>query len=133
MTKIEINKEQLIKIIKGIAHDLREEFADASPKDTGYLMRNIDYEVIEEGGNFKIRFTFPDYALYLEYGTGIYAEIGKKERIKPKSKKALRFTIGNEEIIVKSVAGMKPQPFIRPVIHSKLKKIVEKNILRHTR
>ena len=30
--------------MEGMAHDLREEFADAAPKDTGFLMRNIDYK-----------------------------------------------------------------------------------------
>lgn len=53
--------------------------------------------------------------LYLETGTGLYGP--KKRKIRPKHKKALRFSIGGGEFVfVGAVKGMKPQPIIKPTV-----------------
>ena len=136
MANIKVNKEDFSKVIEGIAHDLREAFADAAPKDTGFLMRNIEYEITEEG----IMFSFPYYALYLEYGTGLYGP--KKTVIRPKTKKALAWgkTIGQtekgnpkKEYVYRYIKGMTPRPFIRPVFHQKFNEILIKNLSNHLR
>ncbi|PZM62238.1 tartrate dehydratase [Paenibacillus dendritiformis] len=55
------------------------------------------------------------YGQYLEMGTGLYGP--KKRLIKPKTKKALRFPVGNGEFaIVGAVKGMKPRPIIKPTV-----------------
>lgn len=53
---------------------------------------------------------------YLEEGTGIYGPKGRPFEIRPKKKKALRFTSGNNTVFAKSVMhpGMKAHPVIEP-------------------
>ena len=122
--------EALAKAKEGVAHDLREAFSDKAPKASGFLMRNIDYKITEDG----IEFSFPYYAVYLEYGTGLYieaGEAGRREKIYPKTKKALAFKYKGKEVVVKYVKGMTPRPFIRPVLHQQLVAIVVKNLNKH--
>ncbi len=113
------------KFIAGIANDLNTELVIACPVDTGNLKQHIR---VEANGN-KIVVYMPEYALYLEYGTGIYGPL--KRPITPKEAKALKFSIGNKTVFAKSVKGMTPQPFIRPVFFSKFKKIVQQNAELH--
>lgn len=91
-------------------------------KRTGNLVGDIRGKPTSTG----VRISMPYYAEYLEYGTGIYGP--KKQRIYPKTKKALAFGKdiggGKKEYVFRSVAGMRPSPFIRPVIHSKMSKII---------
>jgi hypothetical protein len=55
------------------------------------------------------------YGGYLETGTGLYGP--KKQAIRPKFKKALRFPIGGGKFaFVRSVKGMKPMPVIKPTV-----------------
>ncbi len=55
------------------------------------------------------------YGSYLETGTGLYGP--KKQVIKPKHKKALRFPVGGGQyVIAGSVKGMKPRPIIKPTV-----------------
>lgn len=69
--------------------------------------------------------------LYLEVGTGIYGPKGKPFEIRPKNKKALRFTVGNQVYFAKRVnhPGIKPQPVIEPTVDANMSKI--KRNVRH--
>jgi HK97 gp10 family phage protein len=66
------------------------------------------------------------YAAFVEYGTGIMGEPGMASghRITPIHAQALAWTAYNgrgmknsSKIVVKSTAGMKAQPFVRPTLH----------------
>jgi len=118
--------QKLKLVTEGMAHDLVNEFKEAAPKDTGFLMRNIRYQLTEEG----IEFSFPYYAEYLEYGTGIYGPKGQP--ITPKNAKALHWkTKDKKDVFAMKVAGMTPRPFIRPVFHQKFTEILVKNLNEH--
>lgn len=53
------------------------------------------------------------YGGYLETGTGIYGP--KKQPVKPKYKKMLRFPVGGGKYIATgAVKGMRPRPIIKP-------------------
>lgn len=124
-----IDLDQKMRLVMGgVGNDLVNAFGEQVAKDTGLLMRNISYQVIEN----EIVFTFPKHAVYLEYGTGLYNEYpgAVKKRITPKEKKALAFKWKGKQFILKSVAGMTPQPFIRPVMHQKLMEILIENLNR---
>lgn len=54
------------------------------------------------------------YGPHVEFGTGIYGP--KKQPIRPKSKKALKFTVGGETFIRRSVKGMRARPFLLPAL-----------------
>lgn len=60
---------------------------------------------------------------YLEEGTGIYGPSGKP--IVPIHSKALRFTVGGNQIFAKSVKGMPEQPIIEPTALAALPMIEE--------
>ncbi len=109
----------------GLANDLRNELVMKAPVDTGNLKNSITVNVNDKGINIYM----PEYAVYLEYGTGIYGPLGRP--ITPKDAKALKFKIGGKTVFAKSVKGMTPQPFIRPVFHQKFVDIVIDNVKKH--
>lgn len=78
--------------------------------DTGNLRNSIDYEVNEKQLSVKIG-TNVEYAPYLEFGTGEFAENGEGRKggwfYKDEEGKT-HFTFGN-----------KPQPFLRPILDQK--------------
>lgn len=91
-------------------------------KRTGHLIGSIKAEF--NGDSIDI--SFPYYAKYLEFGTGLYGPF--KTRITPKEKQALAWgkeiAPGKKQYVFKSVAGMHPAPFIRPVFHQQFKDLL---------
>ena len=85
---------------------------------TGHLLRNIRVKATNEG----IEFSFPFYAQYLEWGTGLYGP--KKQLIKPKLGKVLRWESGGKVHYATYTKGMTPAPFIRPTMHTEFIPIV---------
>lgn len=83
-----------------------------APKGTGELRRSIESKV---EGNTGIVFTPLEYAPYVEYGTGIFAEEGGRQDV-PWSYK-------DDEGNWHSTSGMKPQPFMRPALYENREQI----------
>jgi len=94
------------------SHEVRES------SNTGSLLRNIRAKATDNG----IEVSFPFYAQYLEFGTGIYGPKG--EVIRPKTAKVLSWESGGKRHYASYVKGMTPAPFIRPVMHQQFIKIV---------
>ena len=86
---------------------------------TGHLLRNIKVKATDDG----IEFSFPFYAQYLEWGTGLYGPY--KQLIYPKTAKVLSW-VGSDgkRHYATYTKGMTPAPFIRPVMHQQFLKIV---------
>lgn len=76
------------------------------PKDTGALRNSISSEV---RGHYGIIFTNQDYAPYVEYGTGLFAEGGNGRTDVP-----WVYQADNGEWY--STSGHPPQPFMRPAL-----------------
>lgn len=76
-----------------------------APKDTGALRRSITSKV---EGNQGIVFTPLEYAPYVEYGTGLFAESG--------GRKDVPWNYQDDEGKWHSTSGQKPQPFMRPAL-----------------
>lgn len=76
-----------------------------APKDTGALRRSITSKV---EGNQGIIFTPLEYAPYVEYGTGLFAESG--------GRKDVPWNYQDDEGEWHSTSGQKPQPFMRPAL-----------------
>lgn len=88
-----------------------------APKDTGALRRSITSEV--KGENTEVKgsvFTPLEYAPYVEYGTGLFAE--QSGRSKP-------WCYEDEEGNWHTTKGQHPQPFMRPALNENREKIVE--------
>jgi hypothetical protein len=67
----------------------------------------------------------PEYGFYVEFGTGERAEGGGVKYWVPFNRENPEFGFWHP--------GMEPQPWIRPVLNSKLRSIVVKNLRRTIR
>lgn len=98
----------------GLACALVERSAkEKAPKDTGALRRSITSKV---EGNKGIVFTPLEYAPYVEYGTGLFAEKG--------GRKDVPWNYQNDKGEWVSTRGQKPQPFMRPALNENREQIM---------
>lgn len=76
-----------------------------APKDTGELRQSITSKVEDHKG---IVFTPLEYAPYVEYGTGLFAESGGRMDVP--------WNYQDDEGEWHSTSGQKPQPYMRPAL-----------------
>ena len=89
-----------------------------APKDTGALRNSITSKVEYKGGHIEgTIFTPLEYAPYVEYGTGLFAESG--------GRKDVPWNYQDDKGEWHSTSGQKPQPFMRPAIEDNRNKIIE--------
>lgn len=90
---------------------------EKAPKDTGALRRSITSEVNYEGGELVgTVFTPLEYAPYVEYGTGLFAEKG--------GRKDVPWCYQDDKGEWHSTSGQKPQPFMRPALNESREEIL---------
>ena len=88
-----------------------------APKDTGALRNSITSRVEKNSDNVKgVVYTPLEYAPYVEYGTGLFAEKGGRKDT---------WKYEDDEGHWHKTNGQKPQPFLRPALSGNRKKIVE--------
>jgi HK97 gp10 family phage protein len=85
-----------------------------APKDTGALRRSITSEV---NGLEGVVFTNLEYAPYVEYGTGLFAENGGRADV-PWN---YQDDAGNWH----STSGQHPQPFMRPALNENRERVID--------
>ena len=89
-----------------------------APKDSGALRRSIASKVEAEGGNIQgIVYTALEYAPYVEYGTGLFAESDGRTDVP--------WVYQDDEGNWHSTKGQKPQPFLRPALNENRKTVVK--------
>lgn len=89
-----------------------------APKDTGALRNSISSRVENRNGHIEgTIFTPLEYAPYVEYGTGLFAESG--------GRKDVPWHYQDDKGEWHSTNGQKPQPFMRPAIEDNRNKIIE--------
>ncbi len=89
-----------------------------APKDTGALRNSIQFDVRENGSEIVgTVFTPLEYAPYVEFGTGLFAE--KNGRKTP--------WLYEDEKTGKTIftRGQKPHPYLRPALFENRNKITE--------
>ena len=84
-----------------------------APKDTGALRRSISSRI---EGNSGIVFTSLEYAPYVEFGTGLFAEGGGRTDVP--------WNYQDDKGEWHSTSGMKPQPFMRPALNENREQIL---------
>jgi HK97 gp10 family phage protein len=84
-----------------------------APKDNGELRRSITSKVEDTQG---IVFTPLEYAPYVEYGTGLFAEEG--------GRKDVPWVYQDDKGEWHSTRGQKPQPFMRPALDENREEIM---------
>lgn len=85
-----------------------------APKDTGELRRSITSKVEDYKG---IVYTPLEYAPYVEYGTGLFAENGGRKQVP--------WWYQDDEGNWHSTSGMKPHPYMRPALEENREKIIQ--------
>ena len=89
-----------------------------APKQTGALRRSIQSKVETNGGNVEgIVFTPLEYAPYVEYGTGLFAEKGGRDRVP--------WVFYDDEGKRWVTSGQKPQPYMRPAIKENREQVID--------
>lgn len=115
--------------------------------EKGNLRNSIKYEVTTDGGNVKgVVFTPVEYAPYVEFGTGLYAEGGKGRKEVPwvyvegsdsssgsKTVYATRedaiaamMYLREQGLDARLTYGQQPKPFLRPAFKENKQNIKEK-------
>lgn len=87
---------------------------EKAPKDNGELRRSITSEI---NGNEGIVFTPLEYAPYVEFGTGLFAEEGGRQDVP--------WCYKDDEGNWHSTSGQKPRPFMRPALDENRERIIE--------
>ena len=88
-----------------------------APKDTGALRRSITSKVeVAESTVTGVVYTPLEYAPYVEYGTGLFAEDGGRMDVP--------WNYQNDKGEWISTSGQKPQPYLRPALHENREKII---------
>lgn len=88
-----------------------------APKDTGALRRSITSEVRVQGNDIVgVVFTPLEYAPYIEYGTGLFAEDGGRTDVP--------WNYQDDKGNWHSTSGQKPQPFMRPALQENREKVL---------
>ena len=85
-----------------------------APKDTGELRRSITSRIEDTKG---IVYTPLEYAPYVEYGTGIFAENGGRQDVP--------WAYKDDKGEWHHTSGQKPQPFMRPALDKNREKIID--------
>ena len=112
------NTENIEKAMGKVCAVVEAAAKQNAPKDTGALRNSITSKVENKGGYIEgVIFTPLEYAPYVEYGTGLFAESG--------GRKDVPWNYQDDKGEWHSTSGQKPQPFMRPAIEDNRNKIIE--------
>lgn len=101
--KVEKNVQKACAIVERAAKE-------NAPKGTGELRRSISSRVENNGEDVSGYVFSPlEYAPYVEYGTGLFAEAGN-------GRKDVPWSYQDDKGEWHSTSGMKPHPFLRPAL-----------------
>lgn len=91
---------------------------EKAPKGTGELRRSITSKVVNNEGQIEgIVFTPLEYAPYVEFGTGLFAENGN-------GRKDVPWHYQDDEGNWHTTSGMSPQPYMRPALNENRTKVL---------
>lgn len=109
-----IDGENVEKGLKKACAIVERAAKQKAPKGNGELRRSITSKVEDKEG---IIFTPLEYAPYVEYGTGLFAEKGGRTDV------PWRYKDDRGEWHITS--GMSPRPYMRPALNENREKIIE--------
>lgn len=108
------NASTMHRALKKVGAVVERTAKQKAPKDSGALRRSITSEV--EGTTCTV-FTPLEYAPYVEYGTGLFAEQG--------GRKDVPWTYRDDEGNFYKTRGQHPQPFMRPALDENREQITK--------
>lgn len=97
---------------------VEKEAKQKAPKDTGELRRSIKSEIRSKGDEIVgVVFTPLEYAPYVEFGTGLFAE--------EQGRADVPWHYQDDEGKWHSSSGQRPRPFLRPALDENRERILE--------
>lgn len=112
-----ISTEKLTQVLTKACLVVERSAKQKAPKGNGALRNSITSEVREEGGEIVgVVYTPLEYAPYVEYGTGLFAEEGGRTDVP--------WVYCDEKGEFHSTSGMEPQPFMRPALDENREEIM---------
>lgn len=100
------NAEQALKKACAL---VEREAKKKAPKGTGELRRSITSRIERDGDDLRgVVFTPLEYAPYVEYGTGLFAE--------EQGRSDVPWSYQDDEGNWHTTSGMHPQPYMRPAL-----------------
>ena len=116
-----ISQERLDKILMKACLVVETAAREKAPKDKGDLARSITSRVEDNAG---IVYTPLEYAPYVEYGTGLFAENGGRTDVP--------WHYQDDEGNWHTTSGQHPQPYMRPALdenREEVKRILREGLL----
>jgi HK97 gp10 family phage protein len=111
-----IDEEELKKDMGKACALVERSAKQKAPKGSGELRRSITSKVETEGEEIKGTVYTPlEYAPYVEYGTGLFAEEDGRQDVP--------WSYQDEEGEWHTTSGMKPHPYMRPALNENREKI----------
>lgn len=111
-----IDEEELKKDMGKACALVERSAKQKAPKGSGELRRSITSKVETEGEEVKGTVYTPlEYAPYVEYGTGLFAEEDGRQDVP--------WSYQDEEGEWHTTSGMKPHPYMRPALNENREKI----------
>lgn len=140
------NRQELKRAVTICCEQIKNTAKENAPKDTGALRRSIDYTVKTDANVIEgTVFTPLEYAPYVEYGTGLFAEGGGgaggywvyvRNSDSTSSKPSKRYTLEEAKQVVAIMRskgldavytnGQHPHPFMRPALEQNKEFITRK-------
>lgn len=111
-----LSEEELIKAMGKACAIVERAAKQKAPKGNGELRRSITSKVQGIGQDVEgVVYTPLEYAPYVEFGTGLFAEDGGRTDVP--------WCYQDDEGEWHSTSGQKPQPFMRPALYDNVEQI----------
>lgn len=111
-----VDESKLEGLVLNAALRVERDAKKKAPKRTGALKRSIESKVENDGNTIQgIVFTPLEYAPYVEYGTGLFAETQGRQT---------PWSYQDEKGEWHTTSGQHPQPFLRPALNENREKII---------
>lgn len=118
------NPQNLTAALKKACALVERSAKTKAPKGDGHLRRSIQSRIDSEDGELQgVVFTTLEYAPYVEYGTGLFAEEGGRTDVP--------WLYKDEKGEWHSTSGMEPRPYMRPALdenREQIKRILKEGL-----
>lgn len=115
MLEARVSDENYIAALKKACALVERSARQKAPKGNGALRNSIQSRVENDGNPVGIVFTPLEYAPYIEYGTGLFAE--------EEGRQDVPWHYKDDEGNWHSTNGMKPHPYMRPALEENREEI----------
>lgn len=115
MLEARVSDENFIAALKKACALVERSARQKAPKGNGALRNSIQSRVENDGNPVGIVFTPLEYAPYIEYGTGLFAE--------EEGRQDVPWHYQDDEGNWHSTSGMKPHPYMRPALEENREEI----------